>query len=71
MNPKCQTCGANIFFAPHHQSGKMMVFDAEPDLNGAWLIEGGRMRYTSDRSLDQRRFMPHHATCPSWKKKKK
>lgn len=68
---QCKACGADVFFAPHIVSGKLMIFDAEPNPDASWIMEQGHMKWSNEPGDDQTRFMPHHATCPSWNKVKK
>jgi len=70
----CSKCGRRMFFAPHHQTGRMMPMDAEPldnDSPGFVLVEGGHPARVTLEHMDvakageRKRYQSHFATCPS------
>lgn len=77
MPAACRSCSAPIEWA-RTVNGRLIPLDAEPDPAGNVLLEdvqGSRVAHVLGARgdvpfelahLDGPRYMPHHATCPSW-----
>jgi hypothetical protein len=68
--PICRACGAPIMWARTVVNAKLIPLDPKPNPKGnVVFISPGRVEVLGNR--DNRlpmedRFMPHHASCPSW-----
>jgi len=66
----CRSCGADVLWVPT-LAGKRMPLNASPDPMGNVVLRklptGETFAHVlrKDEATDERRFMPHHATCPS------
>jgi hypothetical protein len=76
----CRSCGAPIIWARHHETGRVMPLDREPDPGGSWLLEPSpvpgkrelvayyvppeRLLRPYDPSEGRARRTSHFATCP-------
>jgi hypothetical protein len=66
----CRACGAPIIWA-RTGSGKAMPLDAQPNPAGNVELTGDSCKVwgtAHDWPEDQLRYMPHHATCPNWRR---
>ena len=71
---QCTSCGAGVVFAKNVRTGATMIFDAEREEGGRWLIEdrlslaGDLERVaTYDAAKDvigRVGYVAHFATCP-------
>lgn len=64
---QCRACGAPIRWV-RTTRGKSMPLDAEPDPTGNVTIEGGVAVVHGQPPITGPVYMPHHATCPNWKR---
>ena len=69
----CRACAAPLLWVKT-RSGKNMPLDEKPNPAGNVVLDAGR-RAMVLTDLDKQMlrendvlYMPHHATCPSWKK---
>lgn len=71
-NAVCRSCGAEIMWVPT-AAGKRLPLNAEPDPLGNVVLRRRENRTVFAHVLKkneedlfaERRWMPHHATCPS------
>jgi hypothetical protein len=67
---QCKACGAPMIWA-RTGSGKAMPLDAQPNPAGNVELIGDSAKVWGTSHVwppEQPRFMPHHATCPSWRR---
>lgn len=80
----CRSCNADVFFVPSAATGRRMILDAEPILNGNVEIADGLAYVLREGPLADARakmlrgtgkvYTSHHATCPQaadWRKSKR
>jgi hypothetical protein len=73
MSAQCKSCGAAIVWA-ESITGRPMPFDAQPAVNGRWVIVVGKARLASpeDKILHRDMYNSHFTTCPqadAWRKR--
>lgn len=70
---RCKACSARLRWELT-EAGKRMPLDFAPNREGNVLLESGVARvlgraHAAQARLDGRTlYMPHHATCPEWKR---
>ncbi len=74
---KCGACGRLVRWATTARRGKAIPLDPEPSLAGNAYFDASGLVHILGRQTDlfgdapPVRYVPHHATCPSWRGREK